>query len=362
MSPLEITASDFGQFGEPSGTFCLVTDESGGKAIHCLPGRGYDRVLHLTLPDGQSLGELLDARVPADAHVLVACPGRFVTSPGPRELGGRKLSVLPAGSTPLTPGHVAYLLQTAARTDVARQEALAEEFFGHAEAYDRLLITDDEAGCEAEFDHTAGECVWNQQAGVLSPGEQQVFPSGKLSVTAAEITVFSPEARLSGLTGTLALRGWPIVHRGADPADEPGQQRLFEALAPLVSHPVWLTVTGGVIEDVTAPDAAARPAAEALDALLGTEPLYRTIWELGFGINTTTEIIPANCGPNEVHGASHGVVNLGLGVTPTTRFALAFLCPRSSLLTPDGTPVLGARRAVRRGRMRRVSSASCGCH
>ncbi|GAA3044087.1 hypothetical protein GCM10020000_24500 [Streptomyces olivoverticillatus] len=121
-------------------------------------------------------------------------------------------------------------------------------------------------------------------------------------------------------------------------------------------------MTGGVIEDVTAPDAAARPAAEALDALLGTEPLYRTIWELGFGINTTTEIIPANCGPNEVHGASHGVVNLGLGVTPTTRFALAFLCPRSSLLTPDGTPVLGARRAVRRGRMRRVSSASCGCH
>ncbi|MFD0385921.1 hypothetical protein ACFQ2B_36680 [Streptomyces stramineus] len=105
-----------------------------------------------------------------------------------------------------------------------------------------------------------------------------------------------------------------------------------------------------------------RPAARALDDLLAAEPLYRTVWELGFGINTDTEIIPANCGPNEVYGAYHGVVNLGLGVTPATRFALAFLMPRSSLLASDGTALLGARKAVRRGRMQRVAGAGCGCH
>ncbi|MEU7132503.1 hypothetical protein [Streptomyces sp. NPDC046261] len=358
--PVDITASDFGQFGDPSGTFCLITDEAGLKTIHCRPGKGYERVLHLALPPGQSLGELLAAHVPADADVLVACPGRFIEST--RGIGARRLSVLPAGSTPLTAGHVRYFLTSAARTDVAGQEAAAEEFFEHAGAADRLLITDDVAGTEAEFDHSVGECVWNQQAGVLGPGEQQVFPAGKLSVTAAEITVFSPGARLAGLRGTLTLRGWPIVHRHADAADEPEQRRLFEALTPLVSHAVHLEVSGGVIDRVTPADAGARPAAGALETLLTAEPLYRTIWELGFGINTGTEVIPANCGPNEVYGARHGVLNLGVGVTPTTRFALAFLCPRGSLLTADGTPVLGARKAVRRGRLQRVSSASCGCH
>ncbi|MEU2868486.1 hypothetical protein ABZ769_04685 [Streptomyces olivoreticuli] len=361
MPPLEITASDFGQFGAPSGTFCLVTDEPGHRTIHCRPGK-YDRVLHLTLPPAVSLGELLAQHVPPGAHVLVACPGRFLASPGPRELGDRRLVVLPAGSTPLTAGHVRYLLQTAAHTDIARQEAMAEEFFDRAGTTERLLITDDDAGTEAEFDLTSPDCVWNQQAGVLGDGEQQIFPPGKLSATAAEITTFSADARLSGLTGALTLRGWPVVHRGADPDDAPGQQRLFEALAPLVNLPVRLDVAGGLITGVTPGQPSAAPAARALEELLSAEPLYRTIWELGFGINTDTEIVPANCGPNEVYGAGHGVVNLGLGVTPTTRFALAFLMPRSSLLTSDGTALLGARKAVRRGRMQRVSSAGCGCH
>ncbi|MFD0385920.1 hypothetical protein ACFQ2B_36675 [Streptomyces stramineus] len=231
MPPLEITASDFGQFGDPSGTFCLITDEAYHRTIHCRPG-AYDRVLHLTLPPAVSLGALLAQHVPPGAHVLVACPGRFLASPGPEELGDRRLVVLPAGSTPLTAGHVRYFLKTAARTGIARQEALAEEFFDRAADTERLLITDDETGTEAEFDLAAPDCVWNQQAGVLGDGEQQIFPPGKLSVTAAEITAFSADARLGGLTGTLTLRGWPVVHRGADPKDAPGQQRLFEALAP----------------------------------------------------------------------------------------------------------------------------------
>ncbi|MEU9144211.1 hypothetical protein [Streptomyces sp. NPDC048349] len=362
MPPLELTTHDFGQFGEPVETFCLITSEDGGEPLSVLPGDGYSRVVHLTLPPGTRLGTLIAQGVPQDAHVLAVCPGRFLDSPTAQELGARKLAVLPAGSTPLTDEHVRYFLRSAAKADIARQAATAEEFFDRVGDSDRLAIVDDAAGTEAEFDHTVGDCVWNMQAGVLEPGDQQIFPSGKLSVTAAEITTFAPEARLLGLHGDLTLRGWPIVHRHADPADGAEQQRLFEALSPLVSHAVTLHVTAGCIEGVTPQTPGAAQAAAELDKLLTDDPRYRVIWELGFGINTTTEVIPANCGPNEVYGATGGVVNLGLGITPATRFALAFLCPRSSLLTSDGTAVLGARKAVRRGRMQRVSSASCGCH
>ncbi|MFE2531971.1 hypothetical protein [Streptomyces sp. NPDC059371] len=362
MPPLDITTSDFDQFGRPAGTFCLITSEQHGDLVSLRSGDGYSHVLPLTLPPGTRLGELIERSVPADAHVLAVCPGRFLDSPTERELGGRKLAVLPAGSTPLTDEHVRYLLRTAALTDVARHAQVAEEFFDLVGDSDRLTIVDDVSGTEAEFDHTVGDCVWNQQAGVLEEGDQQIFPSGKLSVTAAEITTFEPEARLLGLDGELTLRGWPIVHRHQDPADGADQRRLFEALAPLVSNAVTLRVAAGSIESVTPQTPGATSAAVELEKLLTDDPRYRVIWELGFGINTTTEIIPANCGPNEVYGATGGVVNLGLGITPATRFALAFLCPRSSLVTSDGTAVLGARKAVRRGRMQRVSSASCGCH
>jgi len=362
VAPLEFATSDFEQFGDPAETFCLITSEQYGEPLSVLPGDGCSRVLRLTLPPQARLGELIAGHTPKDAHVLAVCPGRFLDSPSEEELGARKLAVLPAGSTPLTDEHVGYFLRTAARTDVARQSATAEEFFDLVAGSDRLTVVDDVSGTEAEFDHTAGDVVWNQQAGVLEPGDQQLFPPGKLSVTAADITTFDADARLAGLNGDLTLRGWPIVHRHEDPADGADQQSLFEALTPLVAHAVTLHVTAGRVEGITPQSAAAAPAAQALEKLLTDDPRYRVVWELGFGINTGTEVIPANCGPNEVYGATHGVVNLGLGVTPTTRFALAFLCPRSSLVTADGTAVLGARKAVRRGRMQRVSSASCGCH
>ncbi|MDH2387439.1 hypothetical protein QCN29_01280 [Streptomyces sp. HNM0663] len=365
-SPLELTASSFGQFGEPAGTFCLITSEDGSGAFAldtAAGGRsGYSDGLMLTLPAGRSLGELLARSVPPDAHVLAVCPGRFLDSPSPEQLGKRKLAVLPAGSTPLTVGHMQYYLRSAAETAIGLQERTADDFFERVATSERLTIVDDSSGSEAEFDHTAGECVWNQQAGPLEPGEQQIFPPGKLSVTANEITAFRPDARLLGLNGELTLHGWPIVHRHADPADAADQQKLFEALSAVVSHPVTLRVAAGAVERITPQTSGGRPAAEALQRLLDDDPRYRVIWELGFGINATTEAIPANCGPNEVYGGPAGTVNLGLGITPTTRFALAFLCRRSSLLTSDGTPVLGARKAVRRGRMQRVSSAGCGCH
>ncbi|MEU9709832.1 MULTISPECIES: hypothetical protein [unclassified Streptomyces] len=362
MEPLEFVTSDFGQFGDPAEKFFLITSDQYGESFSLSPGDGCSRVLRLTLPPATSIGELIAAGTPEDAHVLAVCPGRFLTSPTEGELGARKLAVLPAGSTPLTDEHVGYFLRTAARTDAALQTRTAEDFFDLVGDSDRVTVVDDASGTEAEFDHTAGDVVWNQQAGVMEPGDQQIFPAGKLSVTAADITAFEADARLVGLNGDLTLRGWPIVHRGEDPADCGDQQRLFDALSPLVANAVTLHVSAGLIDGVTPQTAAAAPAAEELEKLLTDDPRYRVIWELGFGINTGTEIIPANCGPNEVYGATGGVINLGLGVTPTTRFALAFLCPRSSLVTSDGTAVLGARKAVRRGRMQRISSAGCGCH
>lgn len=361
MEPLEFVTSDFGQFGDPAEKFYLITSDQYGESFSLSPGDGCSRVLRLTLPPATSIGELIAAGTPEDAHVLAVCPGRFLTSPTEGELGARKLAVLPAGSTPLTDEHVGYFLRTAARTDAALQTRTAEDFFDLVGDSDRVTVVDDASGTEAEFDHTAGDVVWNQQAGVMEPGDQQIFPAGKLSVTAADITAFEADARLVGLNGDLTLRGWPIVHRGEDPADCGDQQRLFDALSPLVANAVTLHVSGDS-STVSPRRRQLRPRRQR--SWRSCSPTTRATASSGSsaGINTGTEIIPANCGPNEVYGATGGVINLGLGVTPTTRFALAFLCPRSSLVTSDGTAVLGARKAVRRGRMQRISSAGCGCH
>src|SRR5205823_2967146 len=110
-------------------------------------------------------------------------------------------------------------------------------------------------------------------------------------------------------------------------------------------------------------------AAAALNDLLAAESGYRTVWELGFGINVAMSVVPANCGLNEVYGGTDGVVHLGLGLTPFTRFALTFLSPATRLVDGTGETLLGnAIGQVASGqadggrcRIRRTREASCGC-
>jgi hypothetical protein len=124
-----------------------------------------------------------------------------------------------------------------------------------------------------------------------------------------------------------------------------------------------LTVREGVIVDTLPGEQSGEAAdvAAALDELFAADPRYRTIWELGFGINTDMETVPANCGLNEPYGASDGVVHLGIGLTPFTRFALTFLCRGTVLVSGStGNAVLGS--APRTRRVNRTYTASCGCH
>ena len=215
----------------------------------------------------------------------------------------------------------------------------------------------------SDFDPADDGYVWNQQAGELQPGEQQIAPAGELSVLPMEITDFDPGRRLR-LNGAVTLRGEPIVHAGYPGAPAAAQADLYARLAPLRRHPVVAEIEDGVIIGCRAatdsPPGAA--VAAALNELLTAEPGYRTVWELGFGINTAMTTVPANCGLNEVYGADHGVVHLGLGLTPFTRFALTFLCPDARLTVGDETLIGPPAPVPVAGRLNRNRSGSCGCH
>jgi len=359
---ITIAPAEIGQFGGAGNTFCLVTTEARIDDFVLAPDGAYRNLLTLPLPTGADLADLLADQVPQDADVLVVCPDRFLASPSQEAIAGRRLAVIPAGSTPLTWEQVRYFLQVAERNDVVQQGKVADTFFESAERASELRITDASHGTAAVFEHRAGDYSWNQQAGPLGAGEQQILPAGELSVLPVDITGFDPDARLA-ISGSLTLRGWPIVHRYDVPDDLVDQHRLFTVLRDLVTHPVILHVVDGVIERHEATDAGGNCVAATLQDLFDADPRYRTIWELGFGINTDLDVLPGNCGPNEVYGAIDGAFHLGLGLTPTTRFALTFSCPGSSLTTPAGQVVLGAGpRGTRTGTLRRTSSASCGCH
>ncbi len=359
MSRVTVRPAAFRAFAERAQTFCMVTDADRAADFE-LTGAGYDTSFVVPVPPGEDLGAVLAAEVPESADVLVVCRESFLTSPDASAIGeGRRLMVMPCASTPVTFEQVRYFLDVVARTDPAAQAIRADRFFDRLAAADEVWLTDPDQVPTCSFEPFAAEYEWNQQAGPLAPGEQQIAPAGELSVLPMEITDFDP-ARGLALNGSLTLHGQPIVHAGYDPALSLPQAGLYERLIPLIRHPVVIDLKDGVITGCRpgSPAAAAADLAAVLEDLLTEEPAYRTVWELGFGINTEMRTVPGNCGLNEPYGGADGVIHLGLGLTPYTRFALTFLSPALQIVDQSGANLL----STRERRVNRVRSASCGCN
>ena len=335
-------------------TFCLVT---GPEWVDRLPVLAEGRpALVRAWEDGESLDDVL-ASLPEPAHVLVLAPGRLVTSPTPDRVGARKLVCVPGGSTPMPAGAVAHALAALEATDPAALERRADAFFGTVGDADHLVVIDERAGTKATFAHLDDDYAWNQQAGFVAWGEQQLGPSGELSVLPADVMGFDPDARLA-VDGELTLRGTPIVHGGAAPYTPEDQERRYQRAAHPGGRGRRARRRAGHDRRPPGRGAAAQPAADALAELFAEDERYRVLLEVGVGIHPGVDVLPGNRAVNEVHGGRHGVLHLGIGLTPDTTYAPIVLCPGSTVRTGDGTFVAGARpeRAVRR-----LRTPSCGC-
>ncbi|MET7878943.1 hypothetical protein ABZS52_18675 [Micromonospora profundi] len=368
-SRIQVDPRALRQFGGAGSSFYLITDDTLASQCDLNDRDCFGKSDVIGVARGSRLGAVLD-ELPADAAVLVAATGLFIRSTDMKDLRERRISILPCGSTPVRPEHLRYFLDVVARTDPAAQTAFAEKFFSALGETSAVRLVDDQQRTECVFDPHDETYVWNQQAGVLEPGEQQIAPAGELSVLPMDIDTFDPTRRLA-LEGSVTLRGEPIVHGGYDDALTGAQADLYGKLSALRRHPVVVEIESGVIATCRpgsrAPES--ERAAAVLNDLFESEPRYRVVWELGFGINTAMNVVPANCGLNEVYGATNGVVHLGVGLTPFTTFALTFICPATRLVGDDDSVLLGtARSAVASANdkpQRRITpnrDASCGCH
>lgn len=355
------------QFGEPDGaSFCLITNPD-LKDRFVIQDRGaYRSTTTVTFDVGDSVEDLLRTAVPERAHILVISPQWLFRSPLAEHLGStRKLMAMPCNSTPTSLPAIAHFLKAMERTDPNAQQVFADRFFELAESSDQLEIVDDRYGTRAVFQHLAADYEWNLQAGVLEWGAQQLAPSGEISALPTQVMQFDPSLRLE-IDGELALRGQPIVHSGMPSFSRSDQARLYERLAAAQEHAMIATVRGGVVTGLQATHPDAEPAAQMLDSLFEVDSRYRTIWELGVGINAALELVPGNLGMNEVYGSLNGTVHCGFGLTPFTQYAIIVLCPGSRLYGRDRAVLAGppwpAQPQTAKPRIIRRTTAGCACY
>lgn len=341
------------QFGQRMPRFCLVVDEGNPFGLSLAPSSEYAECSTIPLRRGESLTDLLD-RAPHDADLLVVCPQSFTSSPTNSHIGlDRRLSVVPCASTPVTPDQLSYFLRVCEETDHDALQESCDRILQALNLSEQLHLSDARHGASAVLE-TWHDYEWNQQAGLIGGGEQQIAPAGELSAVPAEITRFDSSAYLR-LSGQLAVHGAVIVHRGEGDSHLKSA-RLYQELAMLARETLLLDLEAGLVTAVRPAGPEAKPAADALEQMFATDEHYRLVWEFGLGLNTAIRPVEGNCGLNEMYGGTEGILHIGLGLTPTTRFALTFLCTGTTVRGGDEVLAAPARRTLSRRR-----SAGCGC-
>ncbi|MFF7249410.1 hypothetical protein ACFZBU_36550 [Embleya sp. NPDC008237] len=330
------------QFGAPQGAvFCLVTNPELMGRVEIVRSGAYRDYLTVPMGEGERFEDVLRERVPEPAHVLAISPGTFFASPRPEDLGPRrKLMAMACNSTPTSLETVRHFLGVMERTSATEQGTFSDIFFDRLEQAEYLVYRDDRRGTRAILRHLEDGLEWNQQAGPLDWGEQQIVPSGEVSVLPVEITEFHEDMRLP-LEGEIVLSGYPILHNGTPSYTRRDQARVHARLTPMGEHAVVARVEDGAITDLRADTPGAAPVVDMLNAMFAVDSRYRIVWEIGHALNTSLDLLPGNHAMNEVYGGTEGCLHWGLGLTPYTQYHLDIIAPGTTVYTDAGTRVLG---------------------
>lgn len=331
------------QFGETEGSiFCLVTNPELAESLKIDESASYSDYRTVLLSAGESFDDLLrDGTIPENSHTLVISPYRFFASPDSELLGPRrKLLGMACNSTPTTPEVIRHFLGVVERTSPTEQDAFSEKFFELAESTDHLVYVDERHGTRAVLDHFDDSLVWNQQAGSLEWGSQQILPSGEISVLPAQILDFDENLYLP-LEGEIAIRGYPILHSGTPSFTRKDQARLQARFAQLHTEAVVARVTKGTIQDLRPFRKEGHDIADLFNTMFEVDSRYTLVWEIGHALNTSLDLLPGNHAMNEVYGGTDGCLHWGFGLTPYTQYHLDVVAPDTTVYTESGEVVLG---------------------
>lgn len=329
------------QFGPAEeATFCLVTNPEYKDDIIIEKSGRYRDYQTILLHHGERFEDILP-RIPEPAHIFGVSPSVFFESPSDEVLGPRrKVLAMACNSTPTDLDLIAHFLDVMERTSPTEQDHFSDTFFELLEEADHLVYTDAKRGTRATLRHLEPNLVWNQQAGALGWGEQQIVPAGEISVLPMEITEFEENLHLP-LDGEIVLRGYPILHSGTPSFSRTDQARIYGELSVLNEHAVVCRVESGLILDIRPATPGAAPAVHMLNAMFEVDSRYRIVWEMGHALNTSLALVVGNHAMNEVYGGTHGCLHWGLGLTPFTQFHLDIISPDTTVYTDGGTIVLG---------------------
>ncbi|EGG95376.1 hypothetical protein IMCC1989_669 [gamma proteobacterium IMCC1989] len=361
MKKLLIEAEKINVFSDCSDKhFCLVTNKELKDLIQIKENNHFISNTIYTIDDEYNFEYILHKTLPDNACVLVISPYVFFESPPQKTLGNRRVIAMACNSTPTSIDDIAHFWECLVQTDPQEQQLKTDVFFELGQESQHLRFIDYKNNTEAVFMHMDESYLWSEQTGILNDGEQQLAPSGEISVLPINIQEFDKTLRLD-INGTIALHGTPILHNGTPSFTREDQKRIHSNLSKISKSAIIATIKNGEITDIKATSPISQKAVDTLNCMFEIDSRYRILWEIGFGINKNIKLRAGNHAMNETYGAENGCIHFGLGLTPYTQYHLDIICPNMNVLTDNNTTLIGTPKKIKKMNILRNTQGNCLC-
>ncbi len=339
MKKIIVNPDKFKQFGDANDCFFyLIVSPSWCEIFEIVQENNYKKSELISFDS--DISTLLNT-ISENSHILVISPENYFSSPDSKALGKRKLCVMASSSTPTSIDAIAHFLECSENNQPAFFESASDVLFDKLENSDCLRFIDSNFKTEAIFHHLNDEYSWHQQCGRLEWGEQQLFPAGEISTLPVNVYGSDITKNLE-LSGEITLLGYPVLHSGKPSFLASDQQSIFDKLLVLNEYPIIAEVEKGIISCLRSIHDKSKIAIDILESMFAIDSRYRTIIEVGFGLNHCVKFFPGNNAMNEVHAADKGgTIHWGIGLTPYTQYHLDIITPGTAILDSKGEIIFG---------------------
>lgn len=331
---LQITPSNIPLFKPAQReAFCLLTTKALKNKINIVLSAQYKKYLHLFFEEGDDIHAILNRDELAEADVLFI-PYGLMDDKNFRVKAVKKSQRFIRFNCCKTPINLALLeqfIQLLHTTNPTEQHIKAEHMFDLLEVSDRIVFENTQHHKTATLE-ISPEILWTEAYAVARFGEPVSFPNGEIVISHDD---FQDNAvpPITSLNGEMILKGFPILHRVVPQHffPEAAQAKMFQDLCALHHSAALVTIEAGVIQDIVALDPGAAPAVRVFQTLFDFDARFRTVSELGFGLDSQVNMMPErNTILNEAYGGQGICFHLGLGSLQTA-LHLDVICPETAL-------------------------------
>ncbi|MDF1758230.1 MAG: hypothetical protein P1U74_08035 [Legionellaceae bacterium] len=227
--------------------------------------------------------------------------------------------------------------------DINQHNILCEDYLAKLAKSTRIDFIDEQLQLHAYLNCTT-EYVTRKFYGYVELGEETFGPSGEVSITPKissrenlnNKSVYESPPIIK-LNGDIILHGYCVINRQVPVkfSPNPVMESIFTSLDTLREGRLKVRLNEGNITKIEVVDVSAKPAYDLLSALFLTDDRYKSLLEIGYGVDTQNQVANGNTLTNEFYGGEKGCFHFGFG-SSITNYHIDIVCPYAIKEEIDG--------------------------